>query len=188
MITRCVSTIYLGVACAFAMHVLILNSREAPCSLSCCLLELSWFKQLSRGRQTKRSCKAEKGALGAGQYAISEKQGEWTLARKEKVWIKPKHFLALWRFVFCMLLGHSHLPLIDAGASAPVRSNITWSIFSCGRLAHVWRCAVLVVRVRRLAFSEHGLASRLSHQPEQSLDSSDVRHCTVSWVQASQAL
>lgn len=145
MITRCVSTIYLGVACAFSAHVLMLNSREAPCSLSCCLLELSWFKQLSRGRQTKRSCKAEKAALGAGQYAISEKQGKWTLARKEEVWIKPKHFLALWRLVFCRLLRHSYLPMVDAGASACVRSNISWSIFSCGRLAYVWPRAVLVV-------------------------------------------
>lgn len=94
---RC-NTIYLGAACAFLICVLMLSSMEASCSHSCCFLEHKWFKWLSRRRQTKRSYKAEKAALG-GQYAISEKQGKWTLARKEEVWTP-------WSFLFCGVLGH----------------------------------------------------------------------------------
>lgn len=105
-IVRCVNTMYLGAVCSFPMCVPMPNSKGASCSLFICLLELNRFKQLSRGRQTKRSYKAEKAALGAGQYATSEKQGKRSLARKEEVCINLKHFIALWSFVFCWLLGY----------------------------------------------------------------------------------
>lgn len=192
MIIRCVNMICLGAGCAFLMHVLMPDSKQDPCSLPCSLLEHNWFKQLSRGRQTKRSYKAEKAALGAGHYAISEKQGKWTLAGKEKVWMKPKYFLALWSFVFCKLLGchiclwltleHQHL-------LAWWWVNISWSIFMCCRLTQ-WQCAVLVLHIGRLVFSPYGCAETLSHRPQWSLDSSDtsVCPCTVSGVQVSRAI
>lgn len=101
---------HLGAACTFPVCVPMPNSKWVPCSLFICLAELNWFKQLSRGRPTKRNYKAEKAALGAGQYAISEKQRKWTLARKEEVCINPKHFLTLWSFVFCWLLGYHVCP------------------------------------------------------------------------------
>lgn len=177
---------YLGAACTLPMCVPMPNSKGAPCSLFICLLELNWFKQLSRGRQTKRRHKAEKAALGAGQYAISEKQGKRTLARKEEVCINPKRFITLWSFVFCWFLEYHMCPPLALEHQHPVTwiqyilINIHWP----RRLAHVWHCTGLAVRIRRLVFPLYGFAKRLSQQPHQTLDSSDisVHHCSVSCV------
>lgn len=175
---------YLGAACTFPMHAPIPNSKKAPYSLFICLLEPNWFKQLSRGRQAKRSYEAKKAALGAGQCVISEKQGKWTLARKEEVCIYPKHFIALWSFVFYWLLGYHMCPQLMLEHQHLVASMqyILITIHWPHRQMHVWQCTVLVVHIRRLVFSLYGL--RLSQQPDQTLDSSDicVHRCTVSCV------
>lgn len=176
---------HLGAACTFSMCVPRSNSKGAPCSLFICLLELNWFKQLSRGRQTKGSYKAEKAALGAGQCVISEKQGKRTLAGKEKVCIHPKYFVTLWSFVFCWLLGYHVCPGLMLQHQHLVASiqyiliNIHWPQTDARVAVHSVSCAYQKACLFLVWLCQEAVTATRSDIC--------VRHCTV-YVYSLQAI